>query len=125
MVKLQFIKLKTSHYCCSSQVNNETSIVEWCIMDIEEFWKTMAKELAFEKYVNNEKSLKELQKRLYNLGKVRKVGCENCRTIYLFQRIKQKLSDDINPSLFGDFSLWIKSDEIKTIEEVAKKLFNN
>ena len=125
MVKIQFMKLKISNYCCSSQVNNETSIVEWCILDIEEFWSTMAKELKFEKYVNDEKSLKKLQKRLFEYGHVRSMGCDKCRTIYLFQHIKVKLSNCLNytSSLFGDNSLWLKSDNIKTIEDTVNNLF--
>ena len=123
MVKIQFMKLKISNYCCSSQVNNETSIVEWCILDIEEFWSTMAKELKFEKYVNDEKSLKKLQKRLLQYGHVRSIGCDKCRTIYLFQHMTVKLSDCLNSSLFGDNSLWLQSDNIKTIEDIATNLF--
>lgn len=127
MVKIQFMKLKISNCCCSSQIRNETSIVEWCVMDKEEFHTMLAKELKFEEYVkdydNPEKLLIKLHKRIVNIGRVRKVSCENCRTIYLFQSMQSKLSDRANPSLFsGDFSLWIKTDEILTIEQLVEKL---
>jgi len=127
MVKIQFMKLKISNYCCSSQIKNETSIVEWCIMDREEFHTMLAKELNFEKYVqsydNPEKLLKKLHNRIVNIGRVRSVSCENCRTIYLFQSMQSKLSDRANPSLFfGDFSLWLKSDKILTIEQLVEEL---
>lgn len=127
MVKIQFMKLKISNYCCSNQIRNETSIVEWCVMDKEEFHTMLAKELKFEEYVkkydNREKLLIKLHKRIVNIGRVRKVSCENCRTIYLFQSMQSKLSDRANPSLFSDdFSLWIKTDEILTIEQLVEKL---
>jgi len=117
------MKLKISNKCCSSQVNNETSIVEWCIMDIEDFWLLMAKELKFDKFVNDEKSLKKLQKRLLEYGRVRCMGCERCRTIYLFQHMNVKLSGCINSSLYNDNSMWLQSDDIKSIGDIAEKLF--
>ena len=123
MVKIQFMKLKISNKCCSSQVNNETSIVEWCIMDIKDFWLLMAKELKFDKFVNDEKSLKKLQNKLLEYGHVRCMGCERCRTIYLFQYMKVKLSDRINSSLYNDNSMWLQSDNIKSIGDIAEKLF--
>jgi len=128
MVKIQFMKLKISNYCCSSQLNNETSIVEWCVMDIKDFWTMIAKELKFDKYVNDEKSLKKLQNKLLEYGRVRDVGCENCRKIYLFQRMNVKLSGCLNKSINGycdsDNSMWLQSDDIKSIEDIANKLFD-
>jgi len=83
---MQFIKIKTSHYCCSSQVNNEFKIVEWCIMDKSEMFKKIFKELKI-------KSSLKLEKYLLRLGKIRSNGCENCKTVYMFQKVGKKLID--------------------------------
>ena len=121
------MKLKISNKCCSYQHNNETSIVEWCVMDVKDFWTMIAKELKFDKYVNDEKSLKKLQNTLLGYGRVRDVGCENCRKIYLFQRMNVKLSGRLNKSINGycdgDNSMWLQSDDIKSIEDIVNKLF--
>lgn len=124
MTKIQFMKLKISNKCCSSQVINETSIVEWCIMDIKDFWLLMTKELKFKDYIDidNEKQLEKLKRKLLEYGRVRDMGCEKCRIIYLFQHMKVKLSECINSSLYGDNSLWLQSDDIKTIENLADKI---
>ena len=117
MVKLQYIKLKKDNYCWTSGVNNRTSIVEWCIMDRNEFLTMIGNELKFNKYVNDSKSLKCLQNAVLRECRVRTVGCDNCMDIYLFQPIKSKLSDDnlVNWKKY----LELDSNSVKTIEQVA------
>jgi hypothetical protein len=125
MVKIQYIKLKIDNYCCTSGVKNRTSIVEWCIMDRNEFLIMIGNELKFNKYAEDSKSLKRLQNAVLSEGRVRNVGCDNCMDIYLFQSVKSKLSDDnfVN----GKKYLELNSNSIKNIEQVAigNNIINN
>ena len=115
MKKIQFLKLQTYDDCCYEEVNKETRIIEWRIMNIGDFWEKMYEELEFEKYVSkySSKPLKELQKALLDRGNVQAVtDCTNCKIIYLFQSLEEEMLDGIN--MYGK--------KIKTIEEVAENI---
>jgi len=90
---MQFLKLEVNNGCCTSQANNEATIIEWCIIDKDTLFKKLYKELDYEKYVSSysPKLLEKINNSLLQNGKVRNRGCGNCGIIYLFQTLDKEL----------------------------------
>jgi hypothetical protein len=90
---MQFLKLDISNGCCTSQANNDATILEWCIIDKDALFKKLYDELEFERYVSSysPKLLETINNSLLQNGKVRNRGCDNCGIIYLFQTLDKEL----------------------------------
>jgi hypothetical protein len=117
MNKIQFLKIVTEYECCHNNGDGDAHIVKWCIMNINEFWTLIYKELALDKYISKyvpRESYEMLQNEILRRGRVSSDGCNDCKTIYLFQSPEEELLNNFH----------INGRKIKTIEEITQSLNN-
>ena len=114
---MQLLKLEVLNGCCTSQADNNTSILELCIMETNDLWKKLYHELKFEDYIScySPKLLEKINNSLLDHGKVRNNGCENCGIIYLFHPVGESLNKSFD----------LQSDKVINIKDIIYSALEN